>query len=125
MLFVFPCRKWISFIYSSKCIHVILFLCSAEPTAEVSQADGSYFVDRARRVLEWQLPVINSSNKSGLLECNIPGDDANAFFPVTVSFVSDRLICGVDVLDITNVENNSPANFSKETIMSADDYIIG
>lgn len=98
---------------------------SAEPTAEVSQADGSYFVDRARRVLEWQLPVINSSNKSGLLECNIPGDDANAFFPVTVSFISEKLICGVDVLDIKNVENNSQAPFSKEIIMAAEDYIIG
>lgn len=98
---------------------------SAEPTAEVSQADGSYFVDRARRVLEWQLPVINNSNKSGLLECSIPGDDANAFFPVTVSFISDKLMCGVDVLDITNVENNSQAPFSKEIIMAAEDYVIG
>lgn len=98
---------------------------SAEPTAEVTQADGSYFVDRARRTLEWQLPVINSSNKSGSLECTIPGDDANAFFPVTVSFISEKLICGVDVLDITNVESNSPANFSKEVILTADDYVIG
>ncbi|KAG2237189.1 hypothetical protein BDF21DRAFT_356700 [Thamnidium elegans] len=104
---------------------VISIPLPAEPTAEVTQADGSYFVDRSRRVLEWQLPVINSSNKSGLLECSIPGDDANAFFPVTVSFISDKLICGVDVLDITNVENNSPAPFSKEIIMAAEDYVIG
>ncbi|KAI9365298.1 hypothetical protein BD770DRAFT_357338 [Pilaira anomala] len=104
---------------------VISIPLPAEPTAEVSQADGSYFVDRARRVLEWQLPVINSSNKSGLLECSIPGDDANAFFPVTVSFISDKLMCGVDVLDITNVENNSQAPFSKEIIMAAEDYVIG
>lgn len=60
-------------------------------------ADGSYFVDRQRRVLDWQLPVINSSNKSGSLECNVPGEDANGFFPVMVSFVSERLICDVDV----------------------------
>jgi hypothetical protein len=59
------------------------------------------------------------------LECNIPGDNADAFFPVTVSFSSEKLICGVDVLDITNVENNSQANFSKEIIMTAEDYIVG
>lgn len=104
---------------------VICIPLPAEPTAEVSQADGSYFVDRARRVLEWQLPVINSSNKSGLLECTIPGDDANTFFPVTASFISEKLICGVDVLDITNVESNSPANFSKEVILTTDDYVVG
>ncbi|KAG2201423.1 hypothetical protein INT47_001472, partial [Mucor saturninus] len=104
---------------------VISIPLPAEPSADVTQVDGSYFVDRARRVLEWQLPVINSSNKSGLLECNIPGDDANGFFPVAVSFISEKLICGVDVLDITNVENNSQAAFSKEIIMAAEDYIIG
>lgn len=98
---------------------------SGEPSADVIQADGEYYVDRQRRVLEWQLPLINSSNKSGSLECNIPGDDANGFFPVTVSFVSDKLICGVDVLNISNVENNSEAVFSKEVLLSADDYVVG
>jgi hypothetical protein len=103
----------------------IVFCYSAEPTADVTEAVGSYFVDRARRVLEWQLPVINSSNRSGLLECNIPGDDANGFYPVSVSFTSEKLICGVDVLNISNVENNSEAPFSKDVLMTADDYIIG
>ena len=70
---------------------------SAEPSVTVHSADGSYFVDRQRRSLDWQLPVINSSNKAGSLECNIPGDDVNGFFPVMVSFISERLICDVDV----------------------------
>ncbi|GAN02742.1 coatomer subunit delta [Mucor ambiguus] len=104
---------------------VISIPLPAEPTADVTQADGSYFVDRARRVLEWQLPVINSSNKSGLLECSIPGDDANSFFPVVVSFMSEKLICGVDVLSISNVENNSEAPYSKEILMTAEDYVVG
>lgn len=77
-------------------LYLISFF-SAEPAATVHSADGSYFVDRQRRVLDWQLPVINSSNKSGSLECNVPGEDANGFFPVMVSFVSERLICDVDV----------------------------
>ncbi|KAI8382969.1 hypothetical protein BD560DRAFT_385665 [Blakeslea trispora] len=104
---------------------VICIPLPAEPTAEVHQADGSYFVDQSRGVLEWQLPVINNSNKSGLLECNIPGEDNNGFFPVSVSFVSEKLMCGVDVESITNVENNTEASFSKTVSMSADDYIIG
>ncbi|KAI9481598.1 MAG: hypothetical protein EXX96DRAFT_567347 [Benjaminiella poitrasii] len=104
---------------------VIYIPLPAEPTAEVTQVDGSYFVDRSRRVLEWQIPVINSSNKSGLLECNIPGDDVNSFFPVSVTFVGEKLICGVDVLTITSTETNSDATFSKEVLLSADDYVIG
>ncbi|KAI7898749.1 uncharacterized protein BX663DRAFT_523977 [Cokeromyces recurvatus] len=105
---------------------VIIYIpLPTEPTAEVTQVDGSYFVDRSRKVLEWQLPVINNSNKSGLLECNIPGDDVNSFFPVSVSFVSDKLVCGVDVLTITNTETHSDASFSKEVLLATDDYVIG
>ncbi|KAI7883881.1 hypothetical protein K492DRAFT_143438 [Lichtheimia hyalospora FSU 10163] len=97
----------------------------AEPAATVHSADGSYFVDRQRRVLDWQLPVINSSNKSGSLECNVPGEDANGFFPVMVSFVSERLICDVDVIEAHNLETDSPAQITKEILLAADDYTIG
>lgn len=93
LLFLFLYRK----SALSFALAVSNFLFSAEPAATVHSADGSYFVDRQRRVLDWQLPVINSSNKSGSLECNVPGEDANGFFPVMVSFVSERLICDVDV----------------------------
>ncbi|KAL1930083.1 hypothetical protein VTP01DRAFT_1237 [Rhizomucor pusillus] len=96
-----------------------------EPVATVHNADGNYNIDRQRRVLEWQLPVINSSNKSGSLECNIPGDDANGFFPVIVSFVSERLICDVDVVEAYNLETETPAQFSKDIFLAADDYTIG
>ncbi|CEP09603.1 hypothetical protein [Parasitella parasitica] len=104
---------------------VISIPLPAEPTADVSQNDGSYYVDRARRVLEWQLPVINSSNKSGSLECSIPGNDADSFFPVTVSFASEKLICGVDVLSVSNAENNADTAYSKNIIMTAEDYFVG
>lgn len=88
-------------------------------------ADGSYAVDRQRRVLEWQLPVINSSNKSGSMECNIPGEDVNGFFPVMVSFASDRLICDVDVVEAYNLETDSTTPFTKDILLTADDYTIG
>ncbi|KAI8990353.1 hypothetical protein BDB01DRAFT_507273 [Pilobolus umbonatus] len=97
----------------------------SDQSVNVSQADGTYYVDKSRRVLEWQLPVINSSNKSGLLECNIQGEDPNAFFPVMVSFVSETLLCGLDVVDILNAENNTEVAFTKEVVMSAEDYVIG
>ncbi|KAI8384449.1 uncharacterized protein BYT42DRAFT_612150 [Radiomyces spectabilis] len=96
-----------------------------EPSANVKNVDGNYFIDRQRRVLEWQLPLINSSNKSGLLECSIPADDVTGFFPVMVAFVSERLICDVDVVSVENLETHSPITFSKEVMLAADDYTIG
>lgn len=98
---------------------------SGEPSATVHQVDGSYFVDRQRRVLEWQLPVINSTNKNGLLECTLPGSDASGFFPVMASFVGEKLICGVDVLDVQNLELQAPSIFSKEVLLTSDEYTVG
>jgi hypothetical protein len=49
------------------------------------------------KTLEWQLPVIDSSNKQGTFEFNIPGDDLNAFFPMSVTFISEKLICDIEV----------------------------
>jgi len=67
----------------------------ASPT--VGEVDGEYVVDRQQGVLIWQLPSIDSSNPSGSLEFNCEGEDTENFFPVTVQFESERLICDVDV----------------------------
>ncbi|CAO3619715.1 unnamed protein product [Cunninghamella echinulata] len=104
---------------------VIAIPLPGEPSATVHQVDGAYFVDTQRRVLEWQLPIINSSNKSGLLECTLPGTDANGFFPVIASFISEKLISGVDVLEVQNLESNSSSIFSKEILLSTDEYTVG
>lgn len=62
----------------------------------VSECDGDYHHDSRRSVLEWSLPVIDESNKSGSMEFSISGmpDD---FFPVTVSFISKKLYCDIQV----------------------------
>ena len=66
----------------------------------VGEVDGHYEVNRQTRTLEWQLPIIDASNKQGSLEFNIMGDDVNAFFPVGVSFVSEKTFCDIDVSNI-------------------------
>jgi hypothetical protein len=63
----------------------------------VGDVDGHYEVNRQTRTLDWQLPIIDASNKQGTLEFNITGDDVNAFFPVGVSFISEKTFCDVEV----------------------------
>lgn len=63
----------------------------------MGEVDGEYVVDRQQGVLIWQLPSIDSSNASGSLEFNCEGEDTENFFPVSVQFESERLICDVDV----------------------------
>lgn len=63
----------------------------------MGEVDGECIVDHQQGVLIWQLPSIDSSNASGSLEFNCEGEDTENFFPVSVQFESERLICDVDV----------------------------
>lgn len=86
--------------------------------------DGLYEVDRQRRTLDWQLPTIDTSNKSGSIEFNVTGNDASAFFPISASFESDKTFCDVEVLDVQNVESGASVVFSKEVILATEEYNI-
>ncbi|CAG8573974.1 2748_t:CDS:10 [Ambispora leptoticha] len=91
---------------------------------KVGQVDGQYEVNRQTRTFEWQLPIIDASNKQGSLEFNTPGDDISLFFPVLVSFVSEKLICDIDIKEVTNLDNGASVPFSKEKILTAEDYSV-
>ncbi|KAG0193986.1 Coatomer subunit delta [Apophysomyces sp. BC1034] len=88
--------------------------------------DGFYVIDSDRQILEWQIPLVSTSNKSGSLEFSLPGSSKNECFPISVSFVSDKLICDLDVLDVVDLENNNLSiSFSKEIVLVADGYTVG
>ncbi|CAG8667937.1 3415_t:CDS:2, partial [Acaulospora colombiana] len=90
----------------------------------VGDVDGHYEISRQPRALEWQLPIIDSSNKQGSLEFNIAGDDVNVFFPVGVSFTSEKLICDIDVLEVMHAESGATVTFSKEKVLTAEEYHV-
>ncbi len=56
-----------------------------------------YFAYSKKAVLEWQVAIIDDSNKEGSLEFNIQGNRADAFFPVEVTFTSKRTYAGIEV----------------------------
>ena len=62
----------------------------------VGEIEGDYHYDHKRSVLEWQLPVIDESNKSGVLEFSISGHPDD-FFPINVSFGSTKSFCDLKV----------------------------
>ncbi|KAF8944546.1 Coatomer subunit delta [Haplosporangium gracile] len=90
----------------------------------VGEVDGEYIVDRQQSALIWQLPSIDSSNPSGSLEFNCQGEETESFFPVSVQFESERLICDVDVLSVTQVADGSEVPFSKQSILTPVEYSV-
>ncbi|KAI8822678.1 uncharacterized protein EV422DRAFT_524964 [Fimicolochytrium jonesii] len=90
----------------------------------ISDAEGTTAIDRSRHLVHWQLPTIDKTNSSGVLEFTAEGDDAGSFFPIRVSFASGRTFCGVAVKDITAVNGGEPVTFSQQTVCSTEEYTI-
>lgn len=90
---------------------------------KVTEVDGNYKHDSRHNILEWSLPVIDSSNKTGSMEFGIAGQPDD-FFPVTVSFISRKSYCDIKVEDVLSVEGDQPVKFSSDVALLVDKYEV-
>ncbi|GAA6059928.1 hypothetical protein JCM10212_003068 [Sporobolomyces blumeae] len=77
--------------------------------------------------LEWTVDEVSEAagTASGSMEFECEGDDADACFPVGVDFVSQKGICGVDILSVVNPSTDSiPVDFSVDSLLSVDKYEV-
>ncbi|KAJ3201835.1 Coatomer subunit delta, partial [Clydaea vesicula] len=86
----------------------------------IGDVEGDYFIDKQKRQIDWQLPLIDNSNASGVLEFTVNSDDTNAFFPVNVIFNSVKTFCDVKVVDVVEFNSGSPIQSSKEVLLTTD-----
>ncbi|KAJ2907961.1 coatomer subunit delta [Coemansia aciculifera] len=89
----------------------------------VSEVDGAYDVNRARSTLDWQIQTIDVSNKSGSLDFSISGNDAGAFFPVTVSFVCKRPYYDIAVTSVATPDGQE-VDYSQIVSLVPDQYAV-
>ncbi|KAI9026287.1 hypothetical protein DFJ74DRAFT_663805 [Hyaloraphidium curvatum] len=90
----------------------------------VGEVDGLYEIDKQHRVIEWQLPIVDSSNRSGSLEFTVNSDNVNAFFPIKVTFSSSKSLFDIDINEVSSVDDDTPVQFSKEVSLMTEEYQI-
>ncbi|XP_037031893.1 coatomer subunit delta [Bradysia coprophila] len=103
------------------CISIPLPLNSHPSVAE---CDGDYHHDSRKNVLQWNLPVIDASNKAGSMEFSVPASIPGDFFPVQVSFSSKIPYADLKATNVLNVDDDSAVKFSTETVFYPDKYEI-
>jgi len=82
-----------------KRISQYIFTCRHGVNAPVvAENDGEYTFDK-RNGLQWRLPVIDATNKTGSMEFSC-GGNPDDFFPVHVSFFSKKTYSQIQVLYI-------------------------
>lgn len=90
----------------------------------VANVAGEYRFDSRRSILEWTIPVIDSSNTDGTLEFSIKSRDANDFFPVLVNFSSPKSYAGISVSSVTLVDNDATVDYSQNISFSPERYEV-
>lgn len=91
----------------------------------IINSDYTYKHSPSTGELFWEIPSIDQSNPSGGLEFSILQRDLNVFFPIVVTFHSQKLFCDVDVTSVRAVDGNFPIQFGLTKSMSAEEYTIG
>jgi len=90
----------------------------------VGDCDGDNHYDTHKRLLQWSLPFIDSSNKSGSLEFTLNGGHPDDFFPVNVSFTSRKPYCDIQVTEVRQLSDDQPEKFSSEVSFFVEKYEI-
>ncbi|KAJ3050175.1 Coatomer subunit delta [Rhizophlyctis rosea] len=89
----------------------------------IGDVEGHYQIDRQHHTIEWQLPIIDQSNKSGVLEFSVPSEDVSAFFPIRATFTSSTTFCEIDVAEVNSIQGESVV-FSKEVMLQTEEYVV-
>ena len=74
-------------------------------------------------VLHWKIPLIDSSSPNGSLEFAVGAANSSGFFPVRVSFRTNHTYCAMQVVAVTD-ENDQGVDFTSDSGLSVEQYDI-
>lgn len=89
--------------------------------AQVSNCDGGdYKYDTRRSVIEWQIDLIDSTNRTGSMEFVVPAADSSSFFPIDARFSSKKIFADITVDQVTRTTDGAPIKYSCVTRLVTD-----
>ncbi|KAM0786016.1 hypothetical protein ACM66B_006832 [Microbotryomycetes sp. NB124-2] len=98
----------------------------SQPTISEAPSQGSFSLSHDGSRLDWVLEEVSDAagTTSGSMEFEVEGDDVDAFFPVVVDFISQKGVCGVEVLGVSNPSDNSAFEFSVDSLLDVEKYQV-
>jgi len=102
---------------------IITIPVTSDAAPVVGDVSGEYTYDNRKSKIIWQVAVIDESNSSGSLEFNIAGNPDD-FFPITVEFYSNKLMCDVSIPSVSLAGSESPVKFTQEQSLLAEKYEV-
>lgn len=88
------------------------------------QADGDWRFDSRRSVIVWSIDLIDDTNRSGSMEFVVPATDADSFYPVEVSFSSNKTFCDIAVDTCMHTQKDAHVKFSSKKLLATAEYVV-
>lgn len=86
--------------------------------------DGDWRFNSRKSLLEWNIELIDDSNRTGALEFVVPYSDPDDFFPVDVSFTCSDLVCDVSIDSVQHPESGDNIKYGFAKLLQSGDYQI-
>ncbi|KAF5836447.1 hypothetical protein DUNSADRAFT_5953 [Dunaliella salina] len=88
------------------------------------RVDGDWKFDSRRGVLVWTIELIDETNRSGSMEFVVPAADSDSFYPVEVSFGTNKTMCDINVDSVIHTMKDTPIKFSSKRQLVTSDYTV-
>lgn len=95
-----------------------VFACAA------LQIDGEWRFDSRAGTLIWSIDLIDDTNRSGAMEFVVPATDAEHFYPIELSFSSNKTFCDIAVAGVEHTQKSAPVKYSYNKSMSTAEYQV-
>eukprot|EP01134_Creolimax_fragrantissima_P002837 CFRG2837T1 len=90
---------------------------------EIGNVEGDAVYNSREHLLEWSIPIIDSSSPTGSMEFTAPARDPNDFFPIMCNFVSSTSFSGMAIEAVIG-DGDANIPFSTESTFSVDSYQV-
>ncbi|MCO5548082.1 hypothetical protein L7F22_001539 [Adiantum nelumboides] len=90
----------------------------------VNQVDGDWRYDIRKSTLEWNIFLIDDTNRSGSMEFVVPAADSSAFFPIDVKFTASTIYCDIKVLAVVPSNGQGTLKYSGSHQLVVDSYQV-
>jgi hypothetical protein len=94
------------------------------PAPPLPQCDGEWRYDPRAGALLWTIDLIDDTNRSGSLEFVVPSTDPNAFYPIEVSFSTNKTMCDIEVETVGNLSSGEPVRFGSSRRLATAGYQV-
>jgi len=96
---------------------------TTEPPSVIN-CDGTYKHSASANEIVWTIDLIDQSNSTGSFEFNLAQRSSDAFFPISVQFVSQQIFCDVQVTSVKTADGSGPLQYGISTNLATEEYVI-